>query len=269
MSDPTNTKTPSKPEVERLLARSILYQMLSFFFRHPEAARDISSVRANSSIWRDAAKALFSDEGDQKLVKTLNDLLEAFSSLDVRDWRLEYEKNLGHTAHSGVPAYELEYGEAHSRREPQELADITGFYNAFGLKVSDRLSERGDHVCVECEFMHFLIYKEIVALEEGAEEKAMICREAGQRFLSDHFGRWLPTFARRLSKKSEGFMKAVAVFAFEFIVWDCRVLGIEAGSTTLPIRGVKENEDAGCVSCIAGAAGATASKEEHGNSCQV
>ena len=252
MSDPTNTKTPSKLEIERLLARSILYQMLSFFFRYPEVARGLSSVKENSFVWRNAAKELSSIYGDSKLEAVLEDLLRTFQSLDIHEWRMDYEKNFVHTAHSGVPAYELEYGEAHSRREPQELADITGFYNAFGLKVSDRLPERGDHVSVECEFLHFLLYKESVALEEGAQDKAEICREASRRFLSDHLSRWLPAFARRLSKHSEGFMKKVAAFAFEFVERDCRILGIELGPEGLPIRAVKENEDSGCVSCAFG-----------------
>ncbi len=270
MSDPTNTKTPSemKPaaageilseapqapsrRIKRLLARSIFYQMLSFFFRYPEAARDLSSVKENGFIWRDAAKELSLIDGDNKLGAVLDDLLGAFQSLDIHAWRMDYEKNLGHTANSVTPAYELEYGEAHSRREPQELADITGFYNAFGLKVSNKLSERGDHVSVECEFMHYLIYKEVVALEEGAEDKAEICREAGQRFLSDHLARWFPAFARRLSKNSKDFMKKVAVFAFEFMERDCHILEIELGPPGLPIRAVKENEDSGCVSCAFG-----------------
>lgn len=259
MSDPTNTKTPSKDggqsrltPTSHLLARSILYQMLSFFFRCPEVARDHTCVKENSFIWRDAAKELSSIDGERKLGTALDDLLVAFQSLDIHDWRMDYEKNLGHTANSATPAYELEYGEAHSRREPQELADITGFYNAFGLKVSDRLLERGDHVSVECEFLHFLLHKESVALEDGAQDKAEICREASQRFFSDHLAHWLPAFARRLSKNSEGFMKKVAVFAFEFVERDCRILGIELGSAGLPIRAVKENEDSGCVSCAFG-----------------
>src|SRR3989344_3402841 len=148
MSGPTNTKTPSKLEIERLLARSILYQMLSFFFRCPKAAQDFSAVRKNAVIWREAVKALSFTGGDAKLEVALDDLLVAFQNLDIREWRMDYEKNFGHTAHGGIPAYELEYGEAHSRREPQELADITGFYNAFGLKLSEGSSERGDHVSV-------------------------------------------------------------------------------------------------------------------------
>lgn len=250
MSGPTNTKTPFK--MERLLARSILYQMLAFFFRYPQVAGDLSLVKENCFIWRDAAKELSSIYGDSKLEAVLEDLLGTFQSLDIREWRMDYEKNFGHTAHSGVPAYELEYGEAHSRREPQELADITGFYNAFGLKVSGRAPERGDHVSVECEFLHFLLYKESVALEDGAQDKAEICREASRRFLSDHLASWLPAFARRLSRHSEGFMKKVAVFSFEFVERDCRILGIELGPEGLPIRAVKESVDSGCVSCAFG-----------------
>ena len=269
MSDPTNTKTQSKLQIERLLARSVLYQMLAFFFRYPEVTRDLSAVKENVSIWRDAVKELFSINGGGDVEAALEDLLTAFQTLSIREWRMDYEKNLGHTAHSGVPAYELEYGEAHSKREPQELADIAGFYNAFGLKVSDKLPERGDHVSVECEFLHFLLYKESVALEDGAQDKAEICRDASFRFFSEHLGYWLPTFSKRLSKNSVGFMKKVAVLAYEFVSQDCRVLGIEPGPEGLPVRVVKENEDSGCVSCVVGSANPATSEGNHERPCQI
>src|SRR3989338_6679117 len=111
MSGPTNTKTQSKFDMDRLLARSILYQMLSFFFRYPEATRDYSAIKENTAIWRAAARDLFSNDGSGNLEKVLDNLLTSFQNLDIYEWRVDYERNLGHTAHSGVPAYELEYGE--------------------------------------------------------------------------------------------------------------------------------------------------------------
>ncbi|MBI4352686.1 MAG: molecular chaperone TorD family protein [Candidatus Omnitrophica bacterium] len=250
MSDPTNTKTLSE-EMPGLLARSILYQALAYFFRHPGFSKDHASVRENSFIWREAVQALpFQDR--QKLQKPLEDLLGMFLALDAREWAREYETCLGHTAHGMVPAYELEYGEAHHRREPQELADIAAFYGAFGLQVSSERRERADHAALECEFAHYLLYKEAHAIEKGLLEGASICREAFRSFFSSHLAYWFPGFALQLSKRADGFLKRTADFAFAFVSLEAASLGVALGPLDLPVRAGREREAAGCVSCPAG-----------------
>ena len=237
MSVPTNTKTPS--DVEILYARSILYQMLAFFFRHPAQIKDIAMVKSNALIWQDAIRCVSANDK----------LIQEFKKSDLAEWICEYERCFGHTVNTAAPAYELEYGEEHSHREPQTLADITAFYNAFGLKIAQNAHERADHVSVECEFMHYLLYKEAFAIEEGTEEQVLVTREASKNFLTHHLGYWLPSFARRLSKISEGIMQEAALFALEFVTEDFRRLGIQAGSSDLPIRTIQEKEETGCVSC--------------------
>lgn len=269
MSGPTSTKTPSEMEpaaaggilseaphassrrIERLLARSALYRASAFFFRHPGLSKNVPDVRENAVIWRKAARTL-PFAGKSGLQKSVDRLLAQFQKARVEKWAEDYERCFGHTANSAVPAYELEYGEEHSHRQPQQLADITAFYAAFGLELSERARERADHISVECEFVHYLLYKEALALESGLTEKAEVCRDASGRFLAEHLGFWLPSFAKRLSKHSNGLMKLVADFAYEFVVLDCRVLGVAAGSESLPIRLMRTSGDNGCVSCVSG-----------------
>ncbi|MFQ5873874.1 MAG: molecular chaperone, partial [Dehalococcoidia bacterium] len=79
-----------------------------------------------------------------------------------------------------------------------ELADIAGFYRAFGVEVSPG-SERADYITTELEFMHLLAVKESIALqEEGEGEHAEVCRGASRAFLRDHLGRWAPRLGARL-----------------------------------------------------------------------
>lgn len=161
-----------------------------------------------------------------------------------------YERCFGHTAHARVPAYELEYGEEHSYRQPQQLADITAFYAAFGLRLDPLVHERADHITVECEFMHFLIYKEAYALEHDGEEKALLCRQAAYRFLSEHLGRWMPAFSARLAKQAgEGVLKDIADRALSFITEDCQRLGITTGPIDLPVRVIQHEQETHCGSC--------------------
>jgi TorA maturation chaperone TorD len=127
-----------------------------------------------------------------------------FAALDAEDRSLETLSHqlFGLTAISGqCPPCEVEY-------EPntdvfyrcQRLADVSGFYRAFGLAVSADVGERLDHVTVEAEFLYILLAKEVAALCEGNQEGAEICRDARRKFFQEHVGWWLPTFAWLLSR---------------------------------------------------------------------
>ncbi len=117
----------------------------------------------------------------------------AFGSLEVGSWDLptlqtEYSRALGVT---GSLCYETEYGLPHEFRQSQELADLAGFYRAFGFGLGGPVRERPDHVAVELEFMYALSLKEAYAASQGLMEAAEICADAERKFLRDHLGRWL------------------------------------------------------------------------------
>lgn len=79
-----------------------------------------------------------------------------------------------------------------------ELADIAGFYLAFGVRVSENQTERPDHLCTELEFISVLLLKWAHADEQGWREKRHITASAAKAFLSEHLGRWYRAFAGRL-----------------------------------------------------------------------
>jgi TorA maturation chaperone TorD len=74
-----------------------------------------------------------------------------------------HRRLFGHTVRGEVPAYETEYGDEALFQQPQELSDLGGFMQAFGLKLRPDAHERIDHVSCECEFLAFLGYKEAFA----------------------------------------------------------------------------------------------------------
>jgi TorA maturation chaperone TorD len=201
------------------------------------------------NAWQEAAQVL-QKSGYDLLEQLHESLISKLKVVTLREWTEQYERCFGHTAHSKVPPYELEYGEEHSHRQPQELADIAAFFHAFGLQVSQQAHERVDHISVECEFMSFLLYKEDYALEHDGEEKAMICRQASVDFLSRHLGRWAVSFALRLSQHAgQTLMGRIGDFAFSFINRDCQLCGVQAGPSDLPVRLIQEKEETGCTSC--------------------
>jgi len=82
------------------------------------------------------------------------------------------------------------------------LADIAGFYAAFGLQPGEAQPDVEDHIAAECEFMSALALKEAYALAESDDEGAAIIGAAQSRFVGDHLGRWSGTFSDALKEAS-------------------------------------------------------------------
>jgi nitrate reductase assembly molybdenum cofactor insertion protein NarJ len=70
----------------------------------------------------------------------------------------------------------------------EELADIAGFYRAFGVAPD---CERPDYISAELEFMKLLTMKEAKAILNNEAANAEICLSAQKKFLSSHLGRWV------------------------------------------------------------------------------
>jgi putative dimethyl sulfoxide reductase chaperone len=94
------------------------------------------------------------------------------------------------------PHYEADYLAGGSFRLAHLLADVTGFYAAFGVLVSDAAHERPDHIVIELDFMNFLTAKEAHAKQQGQSANARLCRRAQRLFFQRHVGRWARAFAR-------------------------------------------------------------------------
>ena len=205
------------------VARGGTYRLLSVAFLYPDGALVLGLKEGLSEM-----KAILPHLSDGEAAG-LKEALTAISSQDLSldALRDEYRQTFGHTISQECPPYETQYGSAHLFQQAQGLADIAGFYRAFGLEVSDRAKERLDHIAVELEFMGFLAFKEAYALTHHGEEKASICREAQRKFLEEHLARWAPLFAKLLGRKAqEGFYRELASFLEAFITAECRSLEV-------------------------------------------
>lgn len=80
----------------------------------------------------------------------------------------------------GVWLYGLEYLCENEFQRAQGLADINGFYRAFGVEPD---KERPDALPTELEFMHYLILKQVRARDT---QKALICFDAQKKFFTEH-----------------------------------------------------------------------------------
>lgn len=118
---------------------------------------------------------------------------------------------------TGSLCYETEYGLPNEFRQSQELADISGFYRAFGFQVGGSRRERPDHLAMELEFMHLLALKEAHATSLGNREHAAITQEAQRGFLQDHLGRWVMLFSASLASARAEFHTSQGIGPYAWV----------------------------------------------------
>jgi len=126
-----------------------------------------------------------------------------------------------------VPPYEGSY-EGNPFRHTRQMADVAGFYRAFGAEPHGPAAERVDHAGCELEFLAFLGAKRLALQAERDDGAADTCREIEDAFLRDHVGRWLPTFCRELESRTDSsFYAALARFGDRVISIELARRGIE------------------------------------------
>lgn len=226
-------------QIVSALARATAYRTFSLAFQTPTDARlRTMGAREAFAVLLDALRCLDGD-GSSDLSAAVNRLREAGRSLEVLT--LDYWRVFGHTTRGLVCACETEYGDDNKFQQPNQLADISGYYLAFGLMPPSASEVRQDHVACECEFMEFLNLKEAWFLEAGgesgaAEDTLAVTRQAQRTFLRDHLGYFGRGFASRLATDGGRYFSAWGALFLRFLEGECARLGVEGGPAELPIR---------------------------------
>ena len=191
-------------QIEPLTGEAILYQAISALFSRPGS--DKYSLLLDEEFREQAlAAAKLLDAHKERDSELLAALETAFDSAADQNRTLEREYSLifGHTLSHDLSPYEMEFlqnDEIFYRT--QRLADLQGFYAAFGFEVNSL--ERADHISVESEFIALLLTKEAYALANDlGEEAAEVCNSARIKFLSEHYTGWVRKLATNLSDMNE------------------------------------------------------------------
>lgn len=205
------------PDQGQTLARSALYKLLSVAFLPPEeGTREILSGI-------DRILPLLPEE-ERAAIAPLVARLEADSPhLDPLP---EYTRLFG-VGLAATP-YETEYDPLASARKGHRLADLSGFYEAFGMRLAGHRKDFPDHVAAELEFMAIVSLNAARAADEGLAEARAACDDAARKFLADHLGTWAPAFADRVEAATQDrFYRVAARLLREFVRAECRFLGVE------------------------------------------
>lgn len=95
------------------------------------------------------------------------------------------------------PIHETEYGRMRGLSKGTDLADVEGFYLAFGLSRHNGGQVMADHLGVELEFYGTVLAKLATAHECDDSEGVSVLERALQLFLEAHLGRFAGAVARQ------------------------------------------------------------------------
>ncbi|MBW2397153.1 MAG: molecular chaperone TorD family protein, partial [Deltaproteobacteria bacterium] len=91
------------------------------------------------------------------------------------------------------------YGGLYGGDRMAKMEEAVRFYNHFGLTLSEEQHELPDHLTTQLEFMHFLAYREVEALQADLDPGPY--RRAQRDFVARHLGAWVPKLCERLEKE--------------------------------------------------------------------
>ena len=224
------------------LARQSLYRFASLALADPRTGNYEQLAELRGSRLLDEAAELIRGEP----AATPDDLARGerpSSELDPRrvlrclpaspdELNAQYERTFGLLVSNACPPYETEYinGKFTFQRS-NALADVAGFYKAFGLRPSASHPDRSDHIVLELDFMARLIALEEAAHtndSQGDDNRAEICRDAQARFLREHAAWWMPAFCKLVGLQNPDSIYAAAG---EFLA---ALIPVERGLLSIP-----------------------------------
>jgi TorA maturation chaperone TorD len=211
-------------QVARALGRASIYRILGAAFAAPSPA----AVAALTEAAERAAAA-----ASPEIAAALRRWAAAARASDPLEVAGVYTGALERPG--GASPYEGSYGSApRLAGKGAALADIAGFYAAFGL--APHVAEVEDHIASELEFMSALALKEAAAVAGGMAEEAAITRAAQVAFLRDHLGLWAPAFAAALRALTPcGYLVRAADLLGQWLAEDTRALGIDPAGLAAPL----------------------------------
>lgn len=223
--------------------RANVYGFLAQVFAYPR--RETFEILSRGNIL-EAFKGI-----EEKLLTQAYQIIELLQTLGYEKVCDEYVQTFGHTISTECPPYETSYGEAHIFQQTHEMADIAGFYRAWGLDIASDAHDRLDHISAECEFMSFLLLKLDYFLSKGEKEAEGICLDSSKKFLKEHLGKWTPIFTALVMRKSSGGLYHKAVkFLKEFIEKEVEIFGVEPVVYTEKDFRSGAFEDGQCSQCL-------------------
>ncbi|MFN8557114.1 MAG: molecular chaperone TorD family protein [Dehalococcoidia bacterium] len=205
-------------EIRRALRRSAVYGILARAFGFPsdERRREMATLAGGLDVLGAASEAQAAA------------LVAAYQTTPQAAER--YARLFTHSSSRDCPSFETAYTAWEIFQQTQEMADIAGFYAAFGVQIAPS-GDRPDSVTTELEFMGFLAAKEAYARQHLGAARTGQARRAQRLFLREHLGCWGPAFGRRLATiDADGWYGRAGVLLARWLGEECEALSAPPAS---------------------------------------
>jgi putative dimethyl sulfoxide reductase chaperone len=125
-----------------------------------------------------------------------------------------------------VSLYETEHGRMRGLAKGNDLADLAGFYLAFGLTLDDTVHEMLDHVAIQLEFYGVLLLKQEIVRGHADADGERIVESARRKFLADHLGRFVGAIAEQAAVGEHPVYGPIFAWCAGLVEAECTDLGV-------------------------------------------
>lgn len=215
------TATACRAPIEALAARSAGYTLLAHVFAYPDGER-VAAIQG--------AAAEFTASGIHSPLAGLASLSATVTPAELEP---QYVRLCSLSSSPDCPTFETAYFSGDAIQQTTRMADIAGFYRAFGVDATSG-GVRPDDLPVELEFMSFLCDKEAYAAEHLGAPRVKQAARAQRMFLGEHLGRWGAAFGRRVAARATpgSFYQVAGLALAEWIGDECALLGVRPEEVT-------------------------------------
>lgn len=172
----------------RLLAQADLLLLIADLFRSPENIRHSLDALKKSNV-----RMLIDATGLKRktgLVAQLHKAVKLARNANKNEWAACYR-----LLFDGAMICPINEAGFIRRDKGAIIADVCGFYRAFGWAATEQTGERPDHLLVELEFAAMLL---VMAARAETRRQAQMAESALAKFARHHLNDWLLVFCDQL-----------------------------------------------------------------------
>ena len=197
---------------EAAVRRAVAYTFLAHCFAYP----DESAVAA----MQEAAQAATPFVAGTPLAG----LMALASTARSKEIEADHVRLFTLSSSPDCPSFESAFFSGDPIQQTNRMADIAGFYRAFGVDAGAP-GFRPDDICVELEFMGYLCRKQVYAAEHLGAPRVGQTLRAQRMFLEEHLGQWAGALGGRIAVRADHeFYREAGTALAHWISEDCQLL---------------------------------------------
>lgn len=191
--------------------RGDCYRLLSACFYQPE-----KEVLLQERIFENLGSLLKELSPDASAFA--GEMGKAFSMSSEVDLNVDYAKLFVGPNELLAPPYGSVYLDGERRVMGDSTMEVIKMYEEQGLSIDKEFRNLPDHITVELEFMYYLIFREIEALEKTDMAAALNFIKIQELFLNRFLRQWIQPFCNKMREGADsGFYRSLADCTLSFI----------------------------------------------------